>query len=205
MMQPAVMQQEPETTHRAIVAIARLMTDVDRPWALCGGWAIDLWLGRVTREHKDVDILVFRRDQLAVQAYLHARGWTLEVAHDGVLTPWADGEYIQLPRHGIWCKNPAHDPNFVELLLNETDGDRFLFRRDPSITMPLDRALLRTPAGLPVLAPEVALLYKSAHPDVHENAADFRTALPALGAERCTWLRAALTRVQSEHPWLASL
>src|SRR3712207_5969706 len=100
---------------RMTTAIAALMADFDWPWAFCGGWAIDLWLGRVTREHKDVDILVFRRDQRAVQSYLRARGWTLEIAHHGVLTPWAEGEFIELPRHGIWCKNPAHDPDFLEV------------------------------------------------------------------------------------------
>lgn len=189
----------------AIAATAALMADFDRPWAFCGGWAIDLWLGRVTRAHKDVDILIFRRDQLAAQTYLRDRGWTLEIAHDGVLTPWAEGAFVELPRHGIWCKNPAHDPDFVEVLLNETDGIRFRFRRDRTITAPLDRALLRTPSGLPVLAPEIALLYKSAHPDVEENAADFHTAVPALDGERRAWLRAALTCGQPDHPWLSAL
>jgi hypothetical protein len=184
-----------------ITAIAALMAGFERPWAFCGGWAIDLFLGRITREHKDVDILVFRRDQLAVQSYLRDRGWTLEVAHDGVLTPWTEGEFTELPRHGIWCRNPAHAPDFLEVLLNETDGDRFLFRRDRSIELPLDRTILRTRSGLPVLAPEIVLLYKSAHPDIEENAADFRTAVAVLGSEQRAWLRAALGRMRPDHAW----
>jgi hypothetical protein len=189
----------------AITAVAKLMAEFDRPWAFCGGWALDLWLGRVTRGHKDVDILVFRPDQLAVRSYLRDRGWSLEVAHDGTLTPWRDDKLIELPRHGIWCRNLAHAPDFVELLLNETDGDCFLFRRDPTIALPLERAVLHTHAGLPVLAPEVVLLYKSGHPDIEENAADFGTAISVLEPARRAWLRAALARTSPGHSWLSRL
>ena len=204
-MQSRAVHHDGQSAPDPIAAVARLMADFARPWAVCGGWSIDLWLGRVTRAHKDVDILVFRRDQLVAQSYLRGRGWTLEVAHDGALTPWAEDEFLQLPRHGIWCKNRAHDPDFVEILLNETDGARFLFRRDPTIAAPLNRALLRTPSGLPFLAPEIALLYKSGSPDVEENAADFRTAAPALDAERRAWLRAAIEQTRPDHSWLAEL
>ena len=188
-----------------LTAIAGLMAEFERPWVFCGGWAVHLFLGdRCRRQHKDVDIAVLRRDQLAVQSYLRERGWTLEVAHAGVLTPWAEGEYLELPRHGIWCRNPAHEPDFVEVLLNEGDDALFRFRKDPSITLPLERAFLCSSSGLPFIAPEIALLYKSGSIEVEENAADFRTALPALDAGRRTWLRKALAQWQPGHPWLAA-
>jgi hypothetical protein len=60
-------------------AIATLMAGYAHPWAVCGGWAIDLFLARQTREHKDVDVA--RRDQLQVRAYLVARGWRLQITH----------------------------------------------------------------------------------------------------------------------------
>ncbi len=187
------------------LSIGRMMAAFERPWAFCGGWAIDLFLDRVTREHKDVDIAVFRQDQLLLQAYLRERGWALEIAEGGMLTPWAAGDRIESPRHGIWCKNPAHDPDFLEVLLNETDGVRFLFRRDRSITLELERAILRSPSGLPLLAPEIVLLYKSGSIAFEENAADFHTALPALDAERRVWLRAALEKTAPGHPWLCDV
>lgn len=37
------------------------------PWIIAGGWAIDLFLKKQTRQHSDVDILVDRKDQLALQ------------------------------------------------------------------------------------------------------------------------------------------
>src|SRR6266850_3822482 len=56
-----------------------------------------------------------RRDGL--QAYLAGRGWHLQIAHQGTLTDWQPGEYVELPRHGIWCQNPAAEPDFLEILL----------------------------------------------------------------------------------------
>jgi Aminoglycoside-2''-adenylyltransferase len=31
-----------------------------------GGWAVDLWMGRLTRPHDDIDVLVWRRDEARV-------------------------------------------------------------------------------------------------------------------------------------------
>ena len=67
--------------------IAALLADFRSPWSICGGWAIDLFLDGVTRQHIDVDIALLRRDQLAMQSYLTARGWILEKAVDGARIP----------------------------------------------------------------------------------------------------------------------
>jgi hypothetical protein len=185
--------------------VTELLAGYPRPWAICGGWAIDLFLGRVTREHKDIDVAIARRDQLTMQAHLSARGWQLEIAHNGVLTPWRAGEYIELPRHGIWARHPTSRPNFVEILLNEIDATHFHFRRDPTIVVPLAQVFITTVSGLPVIMPEIALLYKSAHAGEPENQADFDAALPSLDPERRAWLRAALGKTDGQHPWLRAL
>jgi len=46
------------------------MGKFDRPWFIAGGWAVDLFLGRVTRSHKDIEIAIVRADQGALRAYL---------------------------------------------------------------------------------------------------------------------------------------
>lgn len=58
----------------ARTAVLRLMAVFEPPWVVCGGWAIDGFLSRLARAHMDVDIAVFRRDQLALQSYRTARG-----------------------------------------------------------------------------------------------------------------------------------
>lgn len=205
MREDAPAHQAGDLTFATPTHIGELLQECSPPWAICGGWAIDLFLGRVTRAHKDVDVAILRRDQLAIQAFLRARGWTLGKAHVGVLTPWQEGEFIELPVHGVWCRNAGYAPDFLELLLNEASDTDFRFRRDPPVTLPLDRAFTRSACGLPILAPEIALLYKAAHPELEENRAGFESALPRLDAERRAWLSAALARVQPDHAWLREL
>ncbi|HEX8117846.1 MAG TPA: hypothetical protein VF521_11290, partial [Pyrinomonadaceae bacterium] len=158
--------------------VGALLRDLGCEWYVCGGWALDLFLGRVTRSHKDVDIAVARRDQSEVRGYLRGRGWSLEKAADGRLSPWVEGEWLAPPLHGVWCRNAEHDPDFFELLLNEIDDELFRFRRDPAVTLPRSRMSFRSPSGLPVLAPEVVLLYKSN--GVEEYGEDFRQTASAL-------------------------
>ena len=43
---------------------------------LFGGWAVDFHVGRVTREHADIDLAVWQADYSAVDAMLRADGWT---------------------------------------------------------------------------------------------------------------------------------
>lgn len=40
-----------------------------------GGWAVDLWVGRLTRPHDDIDVLVWRRDTRRVDEALASAGW----------------------------------------------------------------------------------------------------------------------------------
>lgn len=63
-----------------------------------GGWAVDLWVGRVTRVHDDIDVLVLRVDESRVDAALAAAGW-VHTPHDDDLvgTTYAgDGYDLQL-------------------------------------------------------------------------------------------------------------
>ena len=183
--------------------VASLLRGLRRDWYVCGGWAIDLYLGRVTRGHKDVDVSIARASQLEVREYLKSRGWSLEKAHEGELTPWEEGEFLSAPFHTVWCRNGAHAPGFVELQLDDFDEDVFRFRRDPTLTLARGRMSFETPSGVRVLAPELVLLYKSSAAE--EYAEDFRNAAPALGREARAWLKEALAKLYARHPWAEEL
>ena len=51
---------------KALLEVGGVMAWLPAPWFVAGGWAIDCFLARITREHRDVDILVFRRDFASV-------------------------------------------------------------------------------------------------------------------------------------------
>jgi hypothetical protein len=40
-----------------------------------GGWAVDVWVGRPTRPHEDIDVLVWRHDEARVHEALETAGW----------------------------------------------------------------------------------------------------------------------------------
>jgi hypothetical protein len=84
-------------------AVQSIFGCLDVPWWVAGGYAIELAVGRPFRVHSDIDILLLRRDQLAVQHAL--AGWEWWAADPpGVLRPWAPGEYLVDTVHDIWCR-----------------------------------------------------------------------------------------------------
>lgn len=191
--------------HPTLENIATLLTPLPITWGFCGGWSIDLFLNRVTRSHKDVDVAILRREQQIVFDALRQQGWTLEQATNGTLQPFREDEFLTLPVHTIWCRNASFAPDFLELLLNESEDDRFLFRRNRSIQCALSEAFVISPSGLPVLAPEIALLYKSNDLPATGNRLDFHTVLPYLSERQRRWLTHALSMLSPEHEWLTAL
>jgi Aminoglycoside-2''-adenylyltransferase len=169
----------------------------DRPWWIAGGWAIDLFVGGPPRRHDDVDVVVLRRDQHELAAHLD--GWDIQVvAHPGELRPWR-GELLEPPVHELWAR-PAPDGAWTcELLLDEADGDRWVFRRDARVTLPLAEAGVERD-GLPVLAPEIVLLFKAKDPEPKDEA-DLAAALPLLSPAARAWLGQAIDVAYPEHPW----
>lgn len=64
-----------ETTAEGVVGFLELMGDLGIDLWLDGGWAVDACLGRQTRRHADLDIVIEKRNlALAVEA-LEARGY----------------------------------------------------------------------------------------------------------------------------------
>jgi hypothetical protein len=59
---------------------------------------------------------------------------------------------------------------------------------------------------LPILAPEMVLLYKSKYPDASSNYPDFENSHKELSLEQSVWLRNALTvAYPNGHKWLDNL
>ena len=179
-----------------------LMEGFGAPWCVAGGWALDLFLGRATREHADVELAVFRRDQ--ARLHDHFEGWTFKIAVDGRRELWERGARLELPLHEIHASSPDEPPRTIEVLLNEGDEAQWRFRRDPEIALPLDRAIVSTAFGADVLSPEIVLLFKAKAPRAKDEA-DFLAAVPQLAASSKQWLRSALLRSSPDHPWIERL
>ena len=180
---------------------AQIMEDFGRPWGVCGGWAIDLFIGHQTRPHADVDIAILRDDQARLRESV--TGAHVEKVIDGRLVPWDPGERLELPIHEVHVSWP--DGLHLEFLLNEWEraSNDWTFRRDPRVRRPIG-AVFSTGPGTPHIAPEVVLLYKSKDPGPKDDA-DFSAAVAHMTPEQRDWLRDAIVRMQPNHRWAESL
>jgi len=187
------------------LAVARIFAAFERPWFICGGWAIDLFVDRVTRGHRDVDTAVLRPHQPALQRQFSS--WRMEKAvpgEGGRREAWRLGEELFLPVHELHFTRDEGYPREVEILLNESDSDVWSFRRDGRIELPLDMLGLRSSRGVPFLAPEVVLLYKAKSPRAIDEQ-DFAAVGERLSLARRKWLRGAIQLCHPGHPWLFRL
>lgn len=184
--------------------VAALMSTFDRPWFIAGGWALDLFLGRLTRPHEDIEIAILRDDQFALRISLAA--WEFDVADppaSGGLRAWAEGERLAMPLHELHARRANGNPPQLEILLEESAGELWRYRRNPAITRPLATIGLHW-AGVPHLAPEIVLLYKAKHYR-EKDAMDFDNVRHALDSEQRRWLKRAIEVCHPGHGWLTSI
>lgn len=206
------------------------MSGYSGDWLLCGGWAVDAWLGRVTRSHVDLDIMVFD-DQQAL-AYQQLSECDM-VAHDAVepgpTTNLWTGWKLAMPAHvharppeadspnGLlrWVTPPYKelpDDRNLELIINERAAGRWLLDAESGISLPWTECVANSAWGIPIAVPEVLLFYKAtaywgakrekARP--HDKV-DFEALAPLLADERRRWLADAIGTMVPDHPWLPQL
>jgi hypothetical protein len=171
-------------------------------WCFAGGWALDLHLGKQTRKHADIDVLILREEQLTVYRHL-SQDWLLYKAENGKLEIWKDEEFLA-STGDVWvCKDDA-SPWAFQLMLVETKQEDWIYRREPSIRRALQDINLKSPKGIPYLRPEIQLLYKGGSKEIRsKDHHDFHTILPSLQQQEIGWLMSALQKQFPEgHAWL---
>ncbi len=210
----------------AVARIAELMSTYRPAWALCGGWAVDAWLGRLTRDHGDVDVVVFESDRQAL--FGHLAGWQLIAHEQGEVTQggadlW-DGCPLMLPAH-VHARPPEEsgplperfDPRGMRMLSVDdgfwldiplcecSDGD-WVLSHEPRVALPLAVCIRESGWGLPTVAPEVILFFKATLYVGTKNhlrptdEADFLALLPELSEGQREWLRRIRTAVLPPAP-----
>jgi hypothetical protein len=162
--------------------VARLFADLAALWWLAGGYALELAVGRTWREHGDIDVLLLRRDQLAVQRALS--GWEWWAADPpGTLRPWRAGEILPPSVHDIWCRPGHGTPWRIQVMLDESIGGDWVSRRNPAVRRPITTLGHKSKGLRP------------------KDERDFAEVLPVLNAEQRDWLRTAIARTYGDHPW----
>lgn len=172
------------------------------PWWIAGGWALDLFLGEVTRPHGDIDVGIFRRDALSVCATLS--DWEFFEAQAGSLTRLEPRTAPHRAARSLWSRRRGECVWEFELMLDEGGANAWTFRRNNTIGRPLEIAIHRSSEGIPYLAPEIQLLYKSQEVRPNDQV-DFERVVGRLHQDARAWLRTSIARMYPSHAWLAEL
>ncbi|TYR51444.1 nucleotidyltransferase domain-containing protein [Streptomyces parvus] len=181
--------------------VARRLAGVQAPWYVAAGWALDLFRGRQTRAHGDIEIAVPAGRFPEVRRRFP--GYVFDAAGSGRI--WEDAAPDVLAAvHQTWLRDPATGDYLLDVFREPHDGDTWICRRDGSVRFPYDEIVHRTRDGIPYLAPELVLLFKAKHARPKDQA-DFDAAVPYLTSEQRACLAGLLDRVHPGHPWAAAL
>lgn len=184
--------------------VSLVLANVEAPWYVAGGWAIDLFLGGQRREHEDLEIAVPSRR-------FHEIADALEGLEICVIT--GPGEAMVLDdapdrlatTHQTWVREPDTGLWRIDVIREPSTDDTWICRRDERIRLPFADAIERTAEGIPFGRPELALLYKAKYSHQAKHQGDFAAVLPKLGPERRRWLAEALELVHPGHVWVGEL
>jgi hypothetical protein len=178
-----------QTSHPAgevpfdVARVIEVMAGFPGDWCLCGGWAVDAWLGRQTREHQDVDIAVFEDDLANVRR--HFAGWQLW-AHDendpDSETQW-EGRRLALPAH-IHARRGIVN---LDIQVTAREAGRWVLSTQPRVELDLDVAVGESKWGVATLAPQAVLFYKTLE-SRPQDVADMGSLMPFLTAAQAGWL-----------------
>lgn len=185
-------------------AVAALMKGYTRHWYIAGGWAIDLYLNRRTREHEDIEVAALRKSQKELRS--HLAGWEFSKALPGGrgLRRWEEGKWLEPPVHEVHARRETGEPSSLEILLNEAEGDFWRYRRNPAVTRPVADIGVTSQLNIPILRPEIVLLYKAKEPRARD-ANDLHSVLERLEPDARGWLSRAIGLCHPGHAWLNEL
>ena len=207
-----------------------LLKDGGFDYTFCGGFAIELFLDKTVRNHRDIDISAFWNERDKIILFMQSHGWSVyELCGGGKAHHITDVANQIKAKRNIFCMTndckivsftTTDDPDmfivnfdhkgqdkltFIEFLFNNTDNDRFLYARNHDVSLPLSQAIL-TRHGIKYLAPEMVLLYKSTDTEHEGYQIDYDLATRAMSIERMNWLKNALETMNPDgHIWLSDI
>jgi len=179
-------------------AAARL-AGIDVPWCVVGGWAIDLFLDRQTREHEDLEIAILRDDLPRVRECL--KGYPLHAVGDGEVRALAMDETTPADKHQNWVLDVEENVWRMDIMLEPGDAETWVYRRDGRLSESRSK-MIGERNGIPFLNPQGVLLFK-AKAMRPKDEGDLGLCLPLLDEDARAWLRDAIARFHPGHPWLA--
>lgn len=202
-----------------------LLKEMKAPWAFCGGFALELFLGNEIRKHSDIDICVFEDDRDCIKDYILKNQWKvyqflgcgrvkcLEAADKSDpgrnLMCIKDGcalvDFYPCAESGVLMYDFHHAGierlDYLEFLFNRKQNGQLIFSGELEIVRDMQNAILYR-GEYPYIAPEIALLYKAANAGNPEYRRDYEAVITRLDGEQLSWFRAGMDKCYPQgHPW----
>ncbi len=203
-----------------------LLNDGNFEYAVCGGYAIELFLDKEIRSHGDIDISVYWKDRDEIILFMKSLGWDIyEMCGNGIVHRISDVNKQLRIKRNIFCikgncelvRFYPHDEidmfylefdqrgqtkfNFLEFLFNDRTETDFLYARNKKVTRALSRAILAR-NNVPFLAPELVLLYKSTDIERNGYQLDYKETICMMDMEQKQWLVNSLNDMYpAGHQW----
>lgn len=196
-------------------------------YAFCGGQALDIFLGYQSRLHGDIDICAFWDDRDKIIEYMLSQGYKVfEMLGGGRAHPITSTNGLVRLKKNIFCclegcplvkTYPIEEDgncwmeffhvgqtklDYIEFLFNDKSSTAFEYWRNREIILELSKTILFA-EGIPYLAPEMILLYKSTDTDREGYQQDFELAYKVMSDSQKLWLQNALKREFPDgHKWI---
>ncbi|WP_426499353.1 nucleotidyltransferase domain-containing protein [Streptomyces sp. D54] len=181
--------------------VAQRLAGISTPWCVAAGWALDLFRGRQTRDHGDIEIAIPEAGFPEVRDRFP--GYVFDAAGSGRI--WEDAPPETLAAvHQTWLRDPVTGNYLLDVFREPHDGDIWICRRDETIRLPYSEIVHHTREGIPYLAPELVLLFKAKHARPKDRR-DFDATVPHLTGAQRTTVEELLARVHPGHAWLTDL
>ena len=181
--------------------VARHLAGIAAPWYVAAGWALDLFRGRQTREHGDIEVAIPAASFPTVR--IRFPGYVFDGAGSGRI--WEDATPDVLAAvHQTWLRDPATGNYLLDVFREPHEGDSWICRHDETIRLPCSDIIRHTRNGIPYLAPELVLLFKAKHARPKDQA-DFDATVPHMTPAQRETLAELLARAHPRHPWLGAL
>jgi len=215
--------------NKLLKEVVELLDGQEFEYSICGGMAIDLFLGYDSRKHGDIDILAYWNERNSIILYMQSIGYNVyEMLGGGLAHHITDINSQKYKKRNIFCSTydceiihltPTDEKdiyiieffhigqtklNFIEFLFNDRDEKYFLYARNKEIKRELNKAILHE-NDTPYLAPELLLLYKSNDIEHEGYQQDFELAFLKMSSEQKEWLSNSLKIMNLDgHKWFES-
>ncbi|WP_111474438.1 nucleotidyltransferase domain-containing protein [Methylobacterium sp. XJLW] len=172
------------------------------PWYVAGGWALDIWHGKRTRVHEDLEFAVLRHDADHFRNILHELDFF--TAKDGEIEYLSPTVPVPSDVWQVWGADKRRGVWRVDLMIEQGTPNLWVYKRNETIKMARSDAVRVSEEGIPYLAPEIVVLFKAKHCR-DKDQADFELCLPKFSAGEKEKLVIWLNNLHPNHEWLTPL